>query len=166
MKDFINPLYRNRFDYTIEIIAILSTLACFIPVILANRLDEGTPVPTHFNLYGEVDSWGDTSSFWMPAILALIGFIILSISERFYKKYNYPINISENNASDLYRLGVRITRVTKVMITLLFAYINNSTFAMAVGYECRSFRYIIILSSPVIITVIIVYIVKMFRLKD
>jgi hypothetical protein len=52
------------------------------------------------------------SIFWLFSLLALFFYVGLSFLERFYHKFNYPVKVTENNATTLYKLALGALRFT------------------------------------------------------
>lgn len=80
-------------------------------------------IAVHFNIRGEADGWGSkTSVIWLIVVgLALtIGMAVLS---KFPRIFNYPHQITEENAERSYRGGQRLMAGTNLLCGLMFAVI-------------------------------------------
>lgn len=77
-------------------------------------------IPTHFNIKGEVDSYGCKSIlFILPAIVSIVFFVSIILT-RFPHSFNYPVKITEENASRQYALANKLIRIMNIDITIVF----------------------------------------------
>lgn len=161
-----NPTRRTPYDWGVEIMSILGLLGAFVPVLFYEKLDKEILIPIHYNMYGEVDGWGDSSNLIIQSLIALVLYLVFTVLERYYKKFNYVVPVTEQNADSLYRVGVQMMRHTKLVMLFLFAAVNNASFLTAIGnsYEVYDTIITIILSASIL--TVIVYMVKMAFLKN
>ena len=109
-------------DYILEILGCLIVVLSFVlPYFWKNALP--AIMPEHYSVLGKPDSYHKTTIWLFPTIgLALfVGFTILN---RFPFIFNYPVNVTEQNAEKLYRIGSRAIRSLKVLIVGLLLYLN------------------------------------------
>lgn len=125
------PTRKTTYDWVIEIVSFLSLIATCIPLFFYNRMGEGVFFPIHYNLYGKADGWGDRKFLFIFILIAFVLYIYLTFSEKFFKKFLYPVKINEQNASSIYRIGIRLRRHVKLFIMLIFAYMSNTFLYMA-----------------------------------
>ena len=113
----------TKADYILEAIAILAIVSVWIlPLLLFHNLPD--TIPTHYKINGEADGWGSkTSIFILPAI-SLVLVTGLGILNKFPHIFNYPVRVTADNALQLYCKGTRLIRIVKVMISLLFLFIE------------------------------------------
>lgn len=156
---------RTKYDWTLEILSLLALIWAFVPVFFMNKLGESVLIPIHFNAAGHVDGWGETHFLWINALMSLGFYLLFLLSDRFYKIMNFPVKITPENADDLYRTGVRMMRHVKFLIILLIAYINNSSFALAMGDRFAMDPYFLSAVFALLVVVFISYFVKMLLLK-
>lgn len=125
----IKPNTSEKIVEFLGLIIIICT--AFIPLVLYNRLPE--IVPTHINIYGEIDGYGGKGILIVLPIISIIAYIGLSILQKYPHVFNYPIGINENNFYKLYSLGINLCRFSKITITLILAYIIIHFACNAIG---------------------------------
>lgn len=77
-------------------------------------------IPTHFDLRGRADAYGDKSTIWgVPAIATLL-VIMLSFFQRMPHRFNYPVDITAENAERQYTIALRMMRVLKLVVAAIF----------------------------------------------
>ena len=118
-------LRRTGTDWVVEGVTIACVVAILVSFGFYGHIDADEAFPMHYNAAGEVDGWGTRSALWIFGGVALAVCLLLTIGERFYKKFNYPVRVTEKNREWLWRLAVRMFRVVKMVIMLFFTYIFN-----------------------------------------
>lgn len=161
-----NPLERNLFDYILEIIGITGLVSSFISLLFCYGLDKDIQIPVHYNFYGEIDGWGNVSFIYTTTIMSFALYIAFSVYERFYRKFNYPIKVTENNSKYLYRAAIRLMRSMKAIISVMFAYINGISVAYAYGYIFPYNTIIIYLFIIISLITAIIYFVRTLKYKE
>ena len=119
-------LQLNQTDKILEIVGWISVVGIWaLPLI--NYFDLPEIIPIHFNGAGKADGFGNkTHIFVLPIISSLlfIGFTILNKSPHIF---NYPSQITKENAFRQYTNATRMMRVLKLVIVLLFGLIIFKT---------------------------------------
>lgn len=90
-------------------------------------------IPTHFRGNGEVDGYGSKWTFVLLPIIATLIYIGLSWAARFPHKVNYRVTITPENAFKQYSIVVRMYRILKIAIVLVFFLIAFQTVEVAAG---------------------------------
>ena len=157
----VNPQKRTIYDWVLEIISLLALLWSFFPLLFYDRLGNDVLIPIHYNLAGEIDGWGGRHFLWIIPLIALVFYIGLSLFEKFYKRANYPLKVTERNANYLYRQRVRLSRHLKVFSLLIFAYLNNSSYAIAVNKGSGLNKFVMIFLMGGLFLSLIIFYVKM-----
>ncbi len=121
---------RTLYDWILAILSFTALIYMLLPLLSYRELSDTALIPIHYNIMGDVDNWGSKVTLLYLAGAGVILYILLSISERFYKKFSYPIRVTSNNEDQIYRLGVRLIRHVNLFSTLIFANIINHSFAM------------------------------------
>lgn len=121
-------------DIILEVMSI-SVFALLILYLCFSWLRIPAVVPTHFGISGKADAFGSKNSilFLLPVILIL--YAGLTVLQKFPHIYNYAVNITEKNAHTQYTYAVRMLRALKLVMVLLFSYIEFSTIRSAVTGE-------------------------------
>ncbi|MHA3685017.1 DUF1648 domain-containing protein [Leucobacter sp. HY1910] len=78
-------------------------------------------IAVHFNLVGEADGWGPRWSIFILIALAVVMTLGLAWLSHHPRVYNYPADISEGNAQQLYRVGEQMMVGVTLGIALSFA---------------------------------------------
>ena len=90
-------------------------------------------VPIHFNGSGDVDGYGDKASIFGIAGVCTVLFIYLTYLTTKPHLFNYPTEITPDNALKQYTYAARLLRAFKVAIPLIFICIEYSSFEVATG---------------------------------
>lgn len=92
-------------------------------------------IPTHFNILGEADGFGDKGMILTLPAVASILFIGMTILNKFPHVFNYPTDLTANNVLRQYTLATRLIRYLKVSIVFLFGLTSFETISIANGYS-------------------------------
>lgn len=110
-------------DRALEVATFLGVLLLIaLPVLYYAELPE--TVPVHFNGKGIADRYGSKGTMLMlPVIGTLMCFGLYALN-RFPHIFNYPVEITEENAEKHYRNGTGLIRWLNLIIVLSFAFIE------------------------------------------
>ena len=116
----------TKSDKILEIIALLLLIVLWIYVIYNyNSLPE--IINTHFNAQGKPDGSGEKQYiFGLPGVATFI-YILVTISNRYPNILNYTVEITEENALEVYTKGTKIARILKIIIIGIFGYASWQT---------------------------------------
>lgn len=120
MRPKINiPL--TRFDWVLEAIAFLIWAGGLLFLIINF---ETTPdqIPTHYDHTGTPTTSGSKNSLWLLVAINTSLYVLITIISRFPHSFNYPIEISPQNAERQYTLAVRMMRILKIVVLMIFVY--------------------------------------------
>jgi uncharacterized membrane protein len=81
-------------------------------------------IPVHFNVKGETDRFGSKYTIWLLPLIVTGVAVFLGYLSRFPHTFNYPQNFSEKDAEKQYKLATRLLRILRLIIGMLFTYIN------------------------------------------
>lgn len=122
-------------------------------------------IPTHFDAAGVPDGFGNKGMIWLLPGINLLMFTGLYFLSRFPWTWNYPVNITAENAQRLYRHGTRSMRILNLLLVIMFSYLTWQSIASATGKSDG----LGIWFMPVTLVVILGYtaymIIRMYRLK-
>ena len=90
-------------------------------------------IPTHFGFSGEADAWGDKISLVYLTLVSAGLFVMMVVLSRFPNIYNFPVNITEENAEVQYRFAMNMVLVLGAAIVWLFVYIFLQMIRVALG---------------------------------
>lgn len=123
-------------------------------------------IPAHFNYKGDVDGYGNKDSIWTLPILmgltyALLAFIIKKVKPW---NMNYPVKITEKNASEVYKMSLQTLIYMNLLIAIIVTPIIVETILQAhkidLGFKISSLSIIIV---AVVTLLPLYYIFKMFK---
>jgi len=115
-------LQLNQADNVLEIIGWISVFGIWaLPLI--NYFDLPEIIPIHFNGAGKADRFGNKTHIFVLPIISTLLFIGLTILNKRPHVFNYPSQITKENAVHQYTYATRMMRVLKLVIVLLFGLI-------------------------------------------
>lgn len=127
------PLHRidmQPFDWILEGLTIVALVSFFGILLYQYRLLPDT-IPTHFNSSGKPDDYGRKDAIWVLPVIALVTYAILTMVSRFPQSFNFPVNITHANAKKQYTMAIRLIRILKLIVVLIFFYIGIGTVSVA-----------------------------------
>ena len=123
-------LAKEPLDRYIEMIGMIGLLMLFgLPIYYYSDLPE--TIPTHFNAEGIPDGFSGKNMIWFLPLLGGILYAGLFYLNKLPHLFNYPKNITEENAPHYYKIATRMTRVLSSFLTCSFAYMTLSTIQTA-----------------------------------
>ena len=115
-------LQLNQTDKILEVVGWVSVFGIWaLPLI--NYFDLPEIIPIHFNGAGKADGFGNKTHIFVLPIISTLLFIGLTILNKHPHIFNYPSQITKENAVDQYTNATRMMRVLKLVIVLLFGLI-------------------------------------------
>lgn len=106
-------------------------------------------VAMHYDLNGKPDAYGDKASLFILPAIACFVFFILNTLMKYPEIYNYPKDLSEENAPQMYRSGIFMLRILNLGIMTLFM-------IMEIDLEYASIKTRNLLLSPWVLPVTLV----------
>lgn len=149
------PLTKS--DIFFEIASAIGLIVCWLlPALMFKNLPD--TIPTHFGLNGKPDDWGNKASiFILPAILTLVYFGI-SVLNKFPHIFNYPVQITAENAAYQYTKASRIIRLLKLLVVILFLFIEWQVCSVSINSNLPSWFLPIVIAVPVILPIAMAFI--------
>ncbi len=92
-------------------------------------------IPSHYGFDGVADGFNDKSSIWVLPILGVVMYIGMAVLNKYPHIFNYPKEITEENAESLYRIVGKMIRVLNTLFVCVFAYIMYSSIQTALGNQ-------------------------------
>jgi uncharacterized membrane protein len=127
----VPQLRRSTFDWVMEALAAAALI--YGVILLIPYGDIPDRIPRHFGASGEADAWGDKSLLlWLMALSAVL-YAGLTVLNRFPHIFNYPWNITDENAARQYGLARSLMNAIKACVTWIFTYIVYGTLETAYG---------------------------------
>jgi uncharacterized membrane protein len=90
-------------------------------------------IPTHFNVSGKADNYGNKVTLLILPILATIIYLSLTQLNKYPHIFNYMTRITEENARRQYAIATRMLRFLKLAILLIFSLIILFTYLTTIG---------------------------------
>jgi uncharacterized membrane protein len=119
-------------EYGLEVFAVLGLLFGFMTARLYwTRLPES--IPTHFGAAGRPDAWGPKWNLLLLPAVSLLMYALITIVSRFPHIYNYPVQITEENAERQYRIARSLMYWLKAEIVWLLTYLEWGSIQVALG---------------------------------
>ena len=126
-------LQLKQTDKIIEIVGWISVVGIWaLPLI--NYFDLPEIIPIHFNGAGKADGFGNKTHIFILPIISTLLFIGLTTLNKHPHMFNYPSQITKENAVDQYTNATRMMRVLKLVIVLLFGLIVFKTIQNVNGH--------------------------------
>lgn len=124
-----NPKIELQLNQTDKILEIIGWIAVFGIWVLtvANYLELPEIIPTHYNEAGEADGFGNKSNILALPIISTLLFIGLKILNKRPHVFNYPSEITKENALFQYTNATRMIRFLKIIVMIIFGWIVFKT---------------------------------------
>ncbi|WP_245741861.1 DUF1648 domain-containing protein [Anaerobacillus arseniciselenatis] len=132
-KISIKKLKKSVFEQLLSIVSILLFIGSVVfLVVMWSELP--VQVPGHFGITGEVTRYG---SRWELVVLLIVGaglYLLMHVLEKYPHLHNYPIEITESNAEEAYRISRSLIVYIKNIILILFALMMINSMIIALGW--------------------------------
>lgn len=113
-------------DKTFEIIGWLLIISLW-GLIITKYAHLPETIPTHYNGAGQADGFGGKTTILTLPLIATILFVGMTILNKFPHIFNYPSNITQDNALRQYTNATRMIRYLKLIIVIIFGLIAFKT---------------------------------------
>ncbi|WP_410879755.1 DUF1648 domain-containing protein [Myroides sp. DW712] len=136
----IKPSQLERYHDVINVILLLSLIGttCYYYGQLPDT------IPTHFNIAGEPDAYGDKITLLFLPGLGVFVFALLYYFQYKPHLFKHRITITAENIEEQYTKAIRMMRVLNTFTILLFFYIQYQTIQTALGKEEGLGQYFIV----------------------
>lgn len=127
MKLILSPT-----DKLVEVFGYFLLVLLWVYTLLHYR---GLPatIPVHFDFAGVPDRYGGKGALLSLSVVTTVLFAGLTILNRFPHLFNYPSDVTAENAFKLYTGATRLIRYLKLMIVIIFGFIIVQTVRMSEG---------------------------------
>lgn len=122
-------------------------------------------IPSHFDLYGNPDSWGGKSSILIATIMFSLSCVVIMLLSRIPQYFNYIVTITKENADRQYRNARKMILLICFYISILAFYIPWSSVQVANGNTDGLNSYVVVLVLIGIFGTVGYFIYKMKKLK-
>ncbi len=133
MKSPVRPVLEIPFTTAERIVEAFAFLILLLSFSHAVSVWSDLPetVPMHFRFDGTPDGWGSKYSiFWLLGVLCVV-YAGLTLLTRFPHMYNYPWEITAENAERQYTLARSFVRWIKLEVVMIFSYVLWGVIASA-----------------------------------
>lgn len=113
----------ERIDIILEVLG-FTALALLWLLIIWEYMNLPDIIPIHFDMRGKPDDFGDKSAILGMPVISTFIFFILSIVQQRPQFFNFPVAITPENAKRQYTIAVRVMRILKGGIPMLFLMIE------------------------------------------
>ncbi|MFB2895230.1 DUF1648 domain-containing protein [Aerosakkonemataceae cyanobacterium BLCC-F50] len=119
-------------------------------------------IPIHFNLSGQPNGWGSKAIIWLFPALAIIISVGLTFLSRYPRLFNYPVQITPENAARQYQIACSLLNFFKAELAWIFAYTVWLIYYLGSSSSTESG----ILGLPLILLVISIFTTVGFYLRQ
>lgn len=122
----------SQLEKVIEIVSAF-LLAGLIILTVFGMIRLPARIPSHFGADGQPNAWGGKGSLLLLPIVGACFYALITLLERFPWIFNYTVEVTEENAPRLYRIGRQGIAAVKLFMLLIFLYIQWETVRVAQG---------------------------------
>ena len=123
-------------------------------------------IPIHFNGAGKADGFGNKTHIFVLPIISTLLFIGLTILNKHPHIFNYPSQITKENAVHQYTNATRMMRVLKLVIVLLFGLIVFKTIQNVNGHAGGLGTWFLPLTMGMIFIPMLYFLIKSLKQKN
>ncbi len=121
-------------DIVVEIVGVFGViLLVALPLYYFDKLPE--IIPNHFGANGEPDGFGDKRVIWSLPIIGVVMYVGMSWLNNYPHIFNYPQQITKENAEKFYTIGTKMLRVLNTLITCVCVFMTYSIIQTALGNQ-------------------------------
>jgi len=169
LKQFLQDRPRIRpdkepVDLLLEVAGLIAVVAMVVLTAMKFH-DLPQKIPTHFNGSGLPDGYSVKGMIWLFPGIAVVLFAGLSILNHFPYTFNYPFNITPENAERLYRHATRSMRLLNFLLVILFFYLTWQSVAIASGKSSGLGLWFLPVMIGVILLFTVYMMIRMYKLK-
>jgi uncharacterized membrane protein len=124
----------DAFDWIIELISGLSLILMIgFPLYYFSELPD--ILPRHFNASGVADGFSQKNVIWTLPSIGFVMYIGMFFLSRFPHIFNYPKEITQENAEHQYRIATKLIRTLNMLLAVSFFYIELATIQTALNKQ-------------------------------
>jgi hypothetical protein len=109
-------------DWGLELVAGLTLLGVWTWLLLVYGQLPAS-LPSHYSALGQADAFDSKASLWLLMAIPTGLYVLLTWAARKPHTFNYPIEITPQNAAFQYANATRMIRYLKTVLVLAFGYI-------------------------------------------
>jgi uncharacterized membrane protein len=142
----------------LHLISILLLIGLWVYVLIQYNLLPDS-IPTHFNLKGEVDSFGAKWTIMAVPIIATVLYLLIHFTSQDKSKLNYPIKLTDTNKEKIYAIIEEFIAIIKFMLVVIFSTIAFVTCQTAQSNVLST--SIVLIEAGVLFLFVFVYIFRL-----
>lgn len=156
-----HPIVPYTVSHWVHVINGLSVLCIISSILFIINVYPTLPdtIPIHFNSQGEADDWGHKAFVFLTPIFTIALFVPLYIVSKKPHIFNYPIEITKNNASRIYPVARLFMTILNFECALIFSYLSIDIFG-----QYLNATFLISLFMIVILTLVL-FLFTIIRLR-
>ena len=149
-------------DKILEIVGWFLVIAIW-GLTIANYSNLPETIPIHYNGAGQADGFGGKANILTLLLIATVLFVGLTLLNKFPHIFNYPANITQDNALRQYTNATRLIRYLKLIIVFIFGLIAFKTIQNANGNADGLGVWFLPLTLGLIFIPLIYFVLKSFK---
>ena len=122
-------------------------------------------IPTHFDASGQTNDQGPKMTIMFLPVIVTLAFLGLTVLNQYPHIFNYPTNITSNNASRQYQNATSMIRILKLILPLVGCFIILMI-SLTVAGKAEGLRVLLL---PLVLGLVLIpvtyFIVKAIKLK-
>ena len=122
----------TRTDWLLELVGLIGIIFIIAFVILSYN-DLPDTIPRHYDASGRPDGFSGKSILFTLLAVTIVTYLVLTIGLRFPHMFNYPFQITEENAERQYKNLTLMVRVLKTFMVIIFGYLTYATIENGLG---------------------------------
>jgi uncharacterized membrane protein len=157
-------LSRSRTETVLDVIS-LFVIVSMIAYVAYEWHDMPERIPMHFNGKGEIDGWGNKMSLIALPLIGVIIYVGLTLLSKVPHVYNYPSQITHQNARGQYQNARLLINSLKTVIVILFGFIEWSVIQNAKEGNAELNLWVLGFILLMLFSTIIFFIIRSIQLK-
>jgi len=157
-------LQLNQTDKILEIVGWVSVVGIWA-LTLTNYSILPEIIPIHFNGAGKADGFGNKTHIFILPIISTLLFIGLTTLNKHPHMFNYPSQITKENAVHQYTNATRMIRVLKLVIVVLFGLIVFRKIQIVNGHADGLGTWFLPLTMGMIFIPMLYFLIKSLKKK-
>ena len=157
-------LQLNQTDKILEVLGWISVVGIWA-LTLTNYSILPEIIPIHFNGAGKADGFGNKTQIFVLPIISTLLFIGLTTLNKYPYMFNYPSQITKENAVHQYTNATRMMRVLKLVIVVLFGLIVFRKIQIVNGHADGLGTWFLPLTMGMIFIPMLYFLIKSLKKK-
>ena len=161
LKIEIEPEPIDRIVESIGVIGVILLIG--LPIFHYSSLPD--IIPRHYGLSGEPDGFSGKGIIWTLPAIGLVMYVGMAILNKFPHIFNYPKEITSENAKRQYKIATKLVRFLNTIIVCVFCYITYATIQTVLGKQSGLGSYFTPIFVVLIFGTIGIYLYKSIKEK-